>query len=434
MNASLPSTRPLLIIAAVINLLVVSQLRSEDWPQWRGVNRDGVWRESGVVEAVPRGGLIVRWRAKISRGYSGPVVAKGRVFATDQVFNPEVERVLCFDEKTGEAIWQHSYPTGYEDMEYGNGPRASPTVHDGRVYTLGTQGDLCCLDATTGKLHWQKDLEQEYDADVPRYGASVAPLIEGDVVIICIGGKPNASVIAFDRISGEERWRALDDEAGYSAPIVIERGGCRQAIVWTAENIVSLNPRTGKIYWTEEWGASFDAAQVLATPVLHKDRLLFVMAFNRGSKMLQLDADKPAATLLWRTRSRPTTMMSTPMMLDDDYFYSIDNVGGPCCQKADSGDEAWRTDEVAWGSPNSNAHLTPNGDRVFLFNQRGQLISGRLTPEGYEETGRALLVEPTAAYRALGPLVWSHAAYANKHVYARNDRMLERVSRAATTL
>jgi hypothetical protein len=135
MSVSLPSTRPLLIIAAVINLLVMSQSRSEDWPQWRGVNRDGVWREYGVVEAVPRGGLIFRWRAKIGRGYSGPVVANGRVFVTDQVFNPEVERVLCFDENTGKAIWQHSYPTDYEDMEYGNGPRASPTVHDGRVYT-----------------------------------------------------------------------------------------------------------------------------------------------------------------------------------------------------------------------------------------------------------------------------------------------------------
>ena len=380
-------------------------LLSEDWPQWRGTNRDGVWRETGIVDAIPIDGLKVRWRAKIGRGYSGPVVANGRVFVTDQIFNPEVKRVLCFDEITGESIWTHSCAVDYEHMEYGNGPRASPTVHDGRVYTLGTQGDLCCLDALTGALHWQKDLQQQYDANIPRYGASVAPLVEGDVLIVCIGGRPDASVIALDRVTGEERWTALDDEAGYSAPIVVESGGKRQAIIWTAENIVSLNPATGAVYWTEKWKASFDAAQVVATPVVYHDQILFVMSFNRGSKMLKLHADEPTASVLWHTRSRPTTTMSTPMRIDDEYFYTVDNVGGLCCQKADSGEELWRTSDVAGDSPNNNVHLTPNGNQVFMFNQRGQLISARISPQGYQETGRSLLVESTAAYRVQGPLV-----------------------------
>jgi outer membrane protein assembly factor BamB len=408
----------------VIFFLSSLELRADDWPQWRGSSRDGVWRETGTVKAIPRSGLKVRWRAKIGRGYSGPVVAEGRVFVTDQVFNPEVERVLCFEEATGKPVWAHSYPVDYEHMEYGNGPRASPTIHDGKVYTLGTQGDLCCLDAATGKLFWQKDLAQEYNARVPRYGASVAPLVEDDLLIVCIGGQPGASVIAFDRVSGQERWKALDDKPAYSAPIVIERGGCRQAIVWTADNIVSLNPTTGEVYWKEKWKTGFDAAQVVATPVLHKDRLLFVMAWNRGSRMLKLDLEKPAASVLWRTRSRPATMMSTPFMIDDNHFCSIDNVGGLCCSDANSGVEVWRTTEVAGSSSTSQAHMTPNGDRVFLFNHRGQLISARITPRGYEETGRTLLVEPTAAYRTQGPIVWAHPAYANKHVIARNDRVL----------
>jgi len=416
--------RALLLLANAINLL---NANAEDWPQWRGTARDGVWRESGIVAAIPSTGLKVRWTAKIGRGYSGPVVAEGRVYVTDQVFDPEVERLLCFDEQSGKQLWSHSYPTDYKDMEYGNGPRASPTVHDGRVYTMGTQADFCCVNAVTGELLWQKDLEAEYNASVPRYGASVAPLVEGDVVIACVGGK-GASVLAFDRVTGVERWTALDDEGGYSAPIMVEHGGARQAIVWTAENIASLNPATGDVYWTQKWKATFDAAQVVATPVLHKDQLLFVMGWNRGARMLQLDADSPQATILWQTRSRPTTTFSTPMMIGDNHFCSVDNVGGLCCQKADSGEEVWRTDKVTSTSPNANAHLTPNGDRVFLFNQRGQLISARITPEGYTETGRTLLVEPTAAYRAQGPLVWSHPAYANRHVFARNDRLLVRAS------
>lgn len=424
MAVSFQTPQITLVCTLITVLLSTSGLPADDWSQWRGANRDGVWRETGIVKAIPHSGLQVRWRAKVGRGYSGPVVAKGRVYVTDQVFNPEVERVLCFEEATGKLVWTHSYPVDYEHMEYGNGPRASPTIHDGKVYTLGTQGDLCCLDAATGKLFWQKDLKKEYNAQIPRYGASVAPLVEGDLLIVCIGGQPKASVIAFDRVSGKERWKALSDKPAYSAPIVVNRGGCRQAIIWTADNIVSLNPTTGDVYWKEKWKTSFDAAQVVATPVLQKDRLLFVMAWNRGSRMLKLDSKKPTASVVWRTRSRPTTSMSTPVMVDDHHFYSIDNVGGLCCLDANSGDEVWRTTKVAGSSALGHAHMTPNGNQVFLFNQRGQLISARLTPKGYEETGRTLLVEPTAAYRAQGPVAWSHPAYANKHIIARNDRML----------
>ena len=424
MTKSLQASTIAIAITSSILSAFTLELRADDWPQWRGENRDGVWRESGIVESIPRSGLKYRWRVKIGRGYSGPVVANGRVFVTDQVFKPELERVVCFDESSGRSLWSHSYPVDYENMEYGNGPRASPTVHAGRVYTLGTQGDLCCLDSFTGELFWQKDLAKEYDAQIPQYGASVAPLVEGDLLIVCIGGQPEASVIAFDRISGEEKWTALDDDPAYSAPIVVEQGGHRQAIVWTADNVVSLNPTTGEVYWKERWKAGFDAAQVVATPVLHEDRLLFVMAWNRGSKMLKLDSEKPTASLLWRTRSRPTTSMATPIMLDADHFYSIENASGLCCLDANTGDEVWKTTEVAGSSPLSQAHMTPFQHGVFLFNQRGHLITARLSPQGYKETGRTLLVEPRAAYRAQGPVTWAHPAYANKHVVARNDREL----------
>ncbi|MEO2048758.1 MAG: PQQ-binding-like beta-propeller repeat protein [Pirellulales bacterium] len=408
----------------IVVLLCTPKLRADDWPQWRGPNRDGVWRETGILEAIPPNGLKVRWRVRIGRGYSGPVVAQGCVFVTDHKFRPEVERVLCFDEATGKPVWTHSYPVDYKNMEYGNGPRASPTVHEGKVYTLGTQGHLFCLDAVTGKVLWQKDLAKEYDARVPQYGASVAPLVEGNLLIVCIGGQPEASVIAFDRNNGEERWKALDDRPAYSAPIVITRGGCRQTIVWTADNITSLNPTTGKVYWQVPYKATWNQAQVVASPVLHRNRLLCMMAWNRGSVMLELDAEKPAASVLWKTRSRPTTQFSTPLLINDDHFCAIDNVGGLCCLDASTGDEVWRSTKVAGSSSMGHAHMTPNGNRVFFFNQQGHLILARLAPKGYEELGRALLVEPTAGHRAQGPVAWAHPAYANKHVIARNDRVL----------
>ena len=415
----------LLACTMIVGLLCTSELRADDWPQWRGPNRDGVWRETGILEAISPGGLKVRWRVRIGRGYSGPVVAQGRVFVTDHQFRPEVERVLCFDEATGKPVWTHSYPVDYKNMEYGNGPRASPTVYEGKVYTLGTRSHLFCLDASTGRVLWKKDLAKEYDAAPPEYGASVAPLVEGDLVIVSVSfASPKRPSSRLTRIPGEQRWKALKDRPGYSAPIVINKGGCRQTIVWTADTVTSLEPTTGRVYWQVPYKATFHEAQVVASPVLHEDLLLCLSAWNRGSMMLKLDTEKPAASVLWKTRTRPTTQFSTPLFLDDDYFCGIDSVGGLCCLDAKSGDEVWRTTDVAGSGGMGNAHLTPNGNRVFLFNQRGHLISARLTPTGYEESGRTLLVEPTPGHRAQGPVTWAHPAYANKHVIARNDREL----------
>jgi WD40 repeat protein len=417
-------------IALAVLLTQTLVARADDWPQWRGPNRDGVWREAGIIESIPASGLSVRWRAKIAQGYSGPVVAQGRVFITDHQFDPEVERVVCFDEATGKLLWVHPYPCNYRDMEYGNGPRASPTVHDGKVYTLGTQGHLVCLGVAKGELVWKKDLTHDFHGQIPHYGASVAPLVVGDLLIVCAGGQPDASVVALDRTTGELRWSALRDRPAYSAPIVINTGGAQQLILWTADSISGMEPTTGKVFWQVPWKATFDPAQMVASPVLHRDKLLFMGAWSRGSKMLKLDSAKPGVSVLWETTSKPTTTISTPLFQDDDYFYAVLGNGSLACLEAASGKEVWTTREPTSGSF-GNLHMTPNGDRVFLFNHVGHLILARLTAKGYQELGRCLLVEPTAGFRAQGPITWAHPAYANKHVFARNDRELVCASLAA---
>jgi WD40 repeat protein len=411
-------------------LLLPVAVRADDWPQWRGPNRDGVWRETGILETIPASGLEVRWRAKVGNGFSGPAVAQGRVFVTDHQFNPEVERVLCFDEATGKPLWVHSYPCNYKDMEYGNGPRASPTVHDGKIYTLGTQGHLFCLDAAKGEVVWKKNLAEDFSGQIPRYGATAAPLVVGDILILCAGGQPEASVVALDRKTGDLRWKALADRPAYSAPIVLKAAGVEQLIVWSADSITGFEPATGKVHWQVPWKATFDPAQMVASPVWHKDLLLCLGGWSRGSKMLKLDSAKPAASVLWETGTKPTTTISTPMFQDDDYFYAILGNGSLACLEAATGKEVWSTREPTSGSY-GNAHLTPNGGRVFLFNHTGHLILARLTPKGYEELGRCLLVEPTAGYRAQGPITWAHPAYANQSVFARNDRELVCASLAA---
>ncbi len=427
-NTARRSLRCLLILLAIP--FFSAPLRADDWPQWRGSNRDGIWRETGIVEKIPAAGLPFRWRAKVGNGYSGPVVAGGRVFVNDHIFDPERERLLCFDEATGKPLWEYSYPTNYKDMEYGNGPRASPTVHEGRVYSLGTQGHLICADAAGGKLIWKKSLTDDLQGRVPRYGVSAAPLVVDDLLIICAGGETDTSVVALDRKTGELRWKALADRPAYSAPILTEAGGARQLIVWTADNINSLDPLSGKVHWQIPWKATFDPAQMVANPVRHREHLLLMGAWNRGSKMLTLDAAKPAATILWETPVKPTTTLTTPLFQDDGCFYAILGNGILACLDENTGKEVWSTREPTSGSF-SNGHLVANGDRTFLFNSTGHLILCRLTVKGYQELGRCLLVEPTAGYRAQGPITWAHPAFANKCVFARNDRELVCASLAA---
>jgi WD40 repeat protein/outer membrane protein assembly factor BamB len=416
-------SRILTALTLAIAVLAGTSVRADDWPQWRGPNRDGVWRETGILESIPAGGLKYRWRARVSNGYSGPSVARGRVYVTDRQPTAAVERVLCFDEETGKALWVHAYPCEYQDAEYGNGPRASPTIHDGKVYTLGTMGHLFCLDAADGTVVWSKDLVRDYDAQRPRYGVSAAPLIEGDLLIVCAGGRPDATVMAFHRLTGAFVWKALADRPAYSAPVIITAGNVRQLVAWTADNVTGLEPATGQTLWQVPFKTTFDPAQATASPVWHKNLLLFLGAWNRGSLMLKFDPGKPEAAVHWRTRNQPTTMISTPYFLDDSHFCGIDGAGNLFCADASTGDERWSTRETA-GAQLGTAHLTPNGDRVFLFNQQGHLIAAKVTPQGYQEFGRCLLVEPTPGYRPQGPVAWSHPAYAYKCVFARNDREL----------
>lgn len=307
------------LVQQVFLTVAGASARGDDWPQWRGPNRDGIWRETGVVDAIPESGLPVTWRIRILNGWSGPAVARGRVYITDHDYrsDPEVERVLCFDEITGKQLWLHQYPCPYGNMEYGNGPRATPTVHEGLVYTLGTMGHLACLDAATGALLWNKDPERDMDAKIPRYGVSAAPLIEGEVVIISAGARPNGTAMAFDRKTGAERWRALADRPAYSAPIVLDMAGQRQVIVWTGDNVNSLDPSTGTLLWQVPYKARFDPAQATATPVVYKDKMLCLAAWNRGSLMLQLDPTKAGASVFWKTESNPTASSSTPVFQDD---------------------------------------------------------------------------------------------------------------------
>jgi WD40 repeat protein len=422
--------------ALIVGLLYTPALRADDWPQWRGPNRDGVWREKGILETFPRDGLNVRWRAKIGGGYSGPVVSRGRVFVTDRQLGPDVERVLCFDEHTGKRLWVHSYPCDYENMEYESGPRATPTVYQDKVYTLGARGHLFCLDAANGRVLWKKDLVNQYNAQLPRWGASASPLVEGELLIAIAGGQPEACVMALQKDTGNVVWKALDDRPAYSAPIAVDAGGQRQVIVWTCDTLSSLEPATGKVYWQVPYRNANDL-NVVATPVVQKDLLLVNSVWRKSAKMLKLDSGKPAASVLWQNkRWDHHNLFSTAIFPNERHFYLVDQAD-VCCIDATNGDEVWRAPALAQRSGSrgtmgtAGAHFTANGRQVFIFDDQGHLILARLSPKGYEESGRTFLIEATAGTSWQGPVTWAHPAYANRHVFARNDKELVCASLAA---
>lgn len=381
-----------------------------------------MWRDDGVMESFPAGGLNVTWRARVGLGWSSPVVAQGRVYVTDAELARPVatERVLCFDEANGKPLWTHQYPAGYPDWAFGagaGGPRSTPIVRDGRVYTLGCMGHLFCLDAASGAVVWEKRLADEY-AQKEFTGITASPLIEGGLLILYLCGAPKACVVAFDKDTGKEAWRALDDAFTYSSPVVITAGGQRQFIIWTQAAVTSLNPATGQVWWREELRTPGDMA--VSTPVAAGGRLLV------GGLMFRLAEDRPAATVVWpeskAVKARVLSNTSTALLLGDLVF-SARTTGELVCLDAASGGEVWQTDAVTPLENGSSIHLTPNGDSVLLFTDQGLLIRARLSGAGYEELSRAKLLEPTYAFNGRNR-VWPVPAYANRHVFARNDTEL----------
>jgi outer membrane protein assembly factor BamB len=445
-----------IIMLALALCLTTTAVRADDWPQWLGPKRDGIWRETGLLAKFPKDGPKVRWRTPISEGYSGPSVAKGKVYVTDYVrgknaaqpkgpFDKKtrvagIERVFCLSEADGAIVWKHEYPVEYR-VSYSAGPRTSPTIVDGKVYTLGTMGHLFCFDADNGKVLWSRDLLKDYKTDVAMWGFAAHPLVDGDRLICLVGGQGSVAV-AFNKDTGKEIWKALSaDEPGYCPPMIYEIAGRRELIIWHPESINALDPATGAVHWTQSYGKkeSIKAGMTIPTPRLDKDKLFFTNFYD-GSLMLDVKNQEPK--ILWQgkgTGEMPDrtdalhSVMTTPF-IKDGYIYGVCSYGELRCLDEATGKRLWSThkattgESVRWG----NAFLIEQGKRFILFNEGGDLIIAKLTPKGYDEIDRANILTPTntMAMPKGRQVVWSHPAFANRCVYARNDKEIICVSMA----
>ena len=431
-------------LVLLITASVGQACRADDWPQWLGPRRDSVWRETGILRQFPAAGPAVKWRAPVGGGYAGPAVADGRVFvvdyratAGDATPNPDkrnkvdgIERVLCFATADGSQLWAHEYPCAYE-ISYATGPRATPTVDADRVYTLGAEGDLLCLQVADGSVVWSKNFRRDYGAQTPMWGYSGHPLIDGDN-LICIVGGAGSIVVAFDKYTGQQRWKALSAKGqAYSAPTMIETGGRRQLLIWHAESINSLDPANGHLYWTvplaAEWGMS------ITTP-RQAGEYLFVGGIINKSVLLRLGEDPPTAEVVWRgKKGRGLGPVCNPPFLEDGHMYGVDRYGELRCVRLSDGTHVWSSFQATTRGRRANSatsFLIKNGDRFFVTNEMGDLIIAQLRPSGYREISRWHMLEPTSV--GFGrDVVWSHPAFANRCIFARNDREIVCASLAA---
>ena len=430
------------LITLVVCLLASVHASADDWPEFRGERRAGVWNESGILEKFPTDGLKILWRAPINSGYSSPTVSDGRVFITD--FNATngysgTERALALDEKTGRLLWTVEWEANYGGIMWANGPRATPVVDGDRVYVLGVQGNLQCINVKTGRVLWARDYQTDYNAPFSGTGFSSAPVVDGSQLIAIVGGS-DALVVAFDKLTGKELWRSLksSSDPGVAQPILIDAGGVRQVIVWDGSNgVYSLDPATGNLYW--ELPFKVPASMNIPVPVFADSKLLLTNFYN-GSMMATLDTKKPTATMLWRSKSDSEidtdtlhSVLGTPIVMGD-YVYGFCSYGQLRALKVSTGERVWETQAVTkerarWAS----AYIVRNGNRVFITNDRGELIIARLTPEGYEEIDRTKVIDPTSpagVRRQLGAVIVAHPAYANRNIYMRNDEELVAASLA----
>ncbi|MFW5820525.1 MAG: PQQ-binding-like beta-propeller repeat protein, partial [Bacteroidota bacterium] len=397
-----------------------------EWPRFRGKFNSGIWHTDLNIDTLTPANIKKLWEADLKPGYSGPTVSDQKVFVMDYDRESSKERVLCFDESTGEKNWEYEYPVDYAIVGYPVGPRASVIIENDQAFSFGTMGHLHCFDSRTGEIKWFVNTLEEYNNRIPIWGLATSPIIEEGLVIVQIGGVPDACVVAFNMDSGKEVWRALEDEASYSTPIIIQQGDKKVMLIWTGESIAGLNPSTGEIYWK----IPFEKKKMImnvASPVWSSP-YLFLTAFFDGSILLKLDHEKPSAEPLWHKagkNERETialhSTISTPI-IKEGYVYGIGSYGELRCLDLLTAERIWEDKSLVRQGRWSNIHFVRQGEKVWGFNETGEMILGELTPAGFKNYGKVNLIDPVRiSPNPRGGVCWAIPAFYGNRVIVRND-------------
>jgi outer membrane protein assembly factor BamB len=393
---------------AAVGLASLVLTTAADWPQFLGPQRNGISRETGLLADWPKKGPPLLWEREVGEGFSSPVVAGGRLILFHRV--GDEERVDCLEANSGKEIWKHAAPTDFRDpLGKGDGPRATPAIAGGKVYTLGPGGRLLCLTLADGKKVWQRELLKDYEVPPSWFGVGTSPLVEGDLVLVNVGA-PGAGVVAFHKDTGKEAWKATDDGASYASPVAATIDGVRHAIFFTRLGILSLDPATGAVRFHKRWRSRMDASVNAATPVVLGDRLFFSACYDTGAILVR--AHKDSLDELWKSNRVLSCHFSTPVH-HDGYLYGFDGrqeSGTELrCVEAKTGKVAWSAEGFGCGS------LLLADGRLIILSEGGELVLVEPSAERYVEKARAAVL--TGPCRA-------HLALADGRLYARDNKKL----------
>ena len=379
-----------------------SNLEPEDWPQWRGTNRDGKSSETGLMKSWPAGGPTRVWHATgAGEGYSSFSVSDGRLYTLGA--RGSTEYVMAFDEATGKKVWEVENGRRFSN-DRGDGPRGTPTVDGSQLYAYGASGDLRALDAASGKTLWHVNVLQQFGGSNIIWGLSESPLVLSDRIIVNAGGS-EASIVAISKKDGSALWRSQGDRAGYSSGIFHEVGGIPQAIFFTASRAVGIDTRDGRLLWSYDRVSNRTAN--IATPIARGNHVFLSSDYGTGAALLQLtpSGNTINAKEVYFTNDMRNHHASSVLIGEHLYGFSSAIL---TAMKFDTGEVAWRDRSVGKGS------VIFADDRLYLYSETGVVGLAEANPAGYREHGRFEI-------RSGSLPTWSHPVVANGKLYLRDQ-------------
>jgi outer membrane protein assembly factor BamB len=394
-------------------VLLAVAARGSDWPQFLGPTRNGVYLGSELAATWPKEGPPQLWQKNVGQGFSGPVVASGKLILFHRL--DDKETVECLDAKTGKANWSFDYPTAYrDDFGFDEGPRATPAIADGRVYTCGAEGAMHCLDFVTGTNLWSVNAKTEFHAPKGFFGIACSPLIEGNSVLLMIGGRDGAGIVAFDKTNGNILWKSTDDEASYSSPIAATINNRRYAFCLTRAGLVATDPPTGKIFFQFPFRPRIGSSVSAATPLIIGDLIFLSASYGAGAVLLKFKESGPEK--LWSSDEVLSNHYATSIH-HNGFLYGIHGRTDPGfepaaslrCVELKTGKLRW--EKGAFGA----ATIILAGDQLLILTERGELVRTPASPESFK---------PNAHAQILPSQVRAHPALSDGLFYARSKDKL----------
>jgi outer membrane protein assembly factor BamB len=397
-----PTRKPIVAVIGLLTVASVSLAGADDWPQWRGPNRDGRSLETGLLAAWPAGGPPVIWRATgVGEGYSGVAVVGDRLYTQGQ--RASRGYVMAFDVRTGGKLWETPAGGAFNESR-GNGPRGTPTVDGDRLYAMAADGTVVCLDAATGRTIWSQNVVQKYGGQVNPWGMSESPLVDGGRLIVTPGGR-GATIVALNTMDGALIWKGGDDGAAYSSPIIGEGGGVRHVVTLTADAAIGVDAGTGRRLWRYTKVANFTAN--VATPVYHNGHVFVSSDYGTGGALLRLTAS--GASEVYFTRDMKNHYSTS--VLVDDVLYGF-NGSILTALRFMTGEVIWRHRSVGKGS------VVYADKHLYVLGEDGVLGLVQATPSGYVELSRFEI--PVSRYPT-----WAPPVIANGTMFVREqDRLV----------